>query len=382
MNFSLTEEQQLVQEMVRDFAQNEIAPYASQREEAREWPQETIKKMSELNLLGMIIPEKYGGAGMDHVSYVLALEEIGAACASTACIVSVHTSVGTYPIYQFGNDFQKEKFLIPLAKGDHIGAFALTEANAGSDVTMLETVAIKENAQYRLNGRKIFITNGSKANTVIVFAMTEKEKGYKGITAFIVEKGTQGFSIGKKEHKLGQNASETVELIFDDCLIPCENLLGNEGEGFKIAMTVLDGGRISIAAMSVGIARAAYEAAVKYANERVQFGKPISSFQAIQWKIADMDCMIDSARLLTLRAAQMKDAGKKFTTEAAMAKLVASETANKCAYEAIQIFGAYGYSKEFPVERYFRDARATTIYEGTSEIQKLVIARDTIKKFQ
>jgi len=290
--------------------------------------------------------------------------------------------VGAYPIYQFGNDFHKEKFLVPLAKGEHIGAFALTEANAGSDVTMLDTSAVKVGKYYRLNGRKIFITNGSKANTSIVFAMTDKEKGYKGMSAFLVEKGTKGFSIGKKEHKLGQNASETVEQIFEDCMIPEENLLGKEGDGFKIAMTSLDGGRISIAAMSIGIAKASFEAAVKYANERIQFGRPISSFQAIQWKIANMACMIDSARLLTHRAAQMKDIGKKLTTEAAMAKYVASEVSNKCSYEAIQIFGAYGYSKEFPVERYFRDARATTIYEGTSEIQKLVIARDITNKFK
>jgi butyryl-CoA dehydrogenase len=382
MNFSLAEEQQLVQEMVREFAQNEIVPHASKNEEESIWPEDIIKKMSELNLLGMIIPENYGGAGMDHVSYMLALEEIAAACASTACIVSVHTSVGTYPIYQYGNDYQKEKFLIPLAKGEHIGAFALTEANAGSDAAMLESTAVKENGKYRLNGRKIFITNGSRASTSIVFAMTDKEKGYKGISAFLVEKGTPGFSVGKKEHKMGQNASETIEMIFEDCMIPEENILGKEGDGFKIAMTALDGGRISIAALSIGIAKAAFEAAVKYANERVQFGKPISSFQAIQWKIAEMATWIDTARLLTLRAAHLKDIGKNYTTEAAMAKLVASEISNKCTYEAIQIFGAYGYSKEFPVERYYRDARVTTIYEGTSEIQKMVIARNVIKKFQ
>lgn len=378
MNFELTDEQKMIQEMVRNFAQKEVKPLARELDETGRFPSELIKRMAELGLMGMMVSEKYGGAGMDTISYILTMEELAAACASTAVIATVNNSLVCDPLERFGNEEQKLKYLVPLAKGEKLGCFCLTEPNAGSDAANQQTTAKLQADHYVLNGTKNFITNAPQADIAIVFASTDRSKGHKGISAFIVEKGTEGFIVGKNEKKLGLNASGTASIIFDNCRIPKENLLGKEGEGFKIALTTLDGGRIGIAAQAIGIARAAYEDAVNYAKQRVQFGRPIAEFQAIQWMIADMATRIDAARLLTFRAGFMKERGMRYSKEASMAKLFASETAMWVTTKAIQIHGGYGYMKEYNVERYFRDAKITEIYEGTSEIQRLVIASNIL----
>jgi butyryl-CoA dehydrogenase len=344
-----------------------------------EFPWETIKKMGKLNLLGLPIPTEYGGAGVDTISYAIAVEEISKKCASTGVIMSVHTSVGTYPIYLFGTEEQKQKFVVPLAKGERIGAFALTEPAAGSDASALQTAAVLEGDHYILNGSKIFITNGGVAGSVIVMAKTDKKAGHRGISALVVEKGTDGFSLGSKEKTMGMIGSDTSELVFENCEVPKENLLAEEGMGFKISMKALDGGRIGIAAQALGIAEASLEESVKYAKEREQFGKPIAKFQAVQWMVANMATEIEAARMLVYHAAYLKDKKASYTTEAAIAKCYASEVAMRTAIKALQIHGGYGYTKDYPVERFFRDAKVTEIYEGTSEIQRLVIASSLLK---
>lgn len=374
MDFELTDEQKMIQEMVRNFAQKEVKPLAKELDEMGRFPWELVKRMGELGLMGMMVSDTYGGAGMDTISYVIAMEELAAACASTAVIATVNNSLVCDPLERFGTEEQKLKYLVPLARGEKLGCFCLTEPNAGSDAANQQTTARLEGNQYVLNGTKNFITNAPQADIAIVFASTDRTKGHRGISAFIVERGTEGFIVGKNEKKLGLNASGTASIILDNCRIAKENLLGKEGDGFKIALTTLDGGRIGIAGQALGIARAAYEDAVNYAKERVQFGRPIAEFQAIQWMIADMATRIDAARLLTYRAAYLKDKGVRYSKEASMAKLFASETAMWAATKAVQIHGGYGYMKEYNVERYFRDAKITEIYEGTSEIQRLIIA--------
>lgn len=379
MNLVFTEEQQMMRKMVRDFAQNEISPIIEKMEETDEFPMEVIKKMSELGLMGIPIPEEYGGSEMDFTSYIIAIHELSRVSATVGVILSVHTSVGTNPILYFGNEEQKKKYVPKLAAGEYIGAFALTEPGAGSDAASLKTRAVKDGDHYVLNGSKIFITNGGVADTYVVFAVTDPEKAHHGISAFIVEKDTPGFFIGKKEKKMGLHGSNTVELSFEDCRVPAENLLGEEGMGFKIAMGNLDVGRIGIAAQALGIAEAALEAATEYAKERVQFGKPIGRQQGVGFKLADMATEVEAAKLLVYRAAQLKALGKSCGIEASMAKLFASKTAVKVTTEAIQVFGGYGYTTEYPVERFFRDAKITEIYEGTSQIQRLVISRQLLK---
>ena len=369
----------MIRTMVSEFAEKEVKPCASEIDATGEFPWETIEKMAKLNLLGLPIPSEYGGAGVDTISYAIAVEEISKRCASTGVIMSVHTSVGTYPIYLFGTEEQKQEFVIPLAKGERIGAFALTEPGAGSDAAGVQTTAVRNGDHYILNGSKIFITNGGVAGSVIVMAMTDKSKGYKGITAFIVEKGTEGFSLGSKEKTMGMIGSDTSELVFENCKVPKGNLLGEEAMGFRISMKALDSGRIGIAAQALGIAEAALDESVKYSKEREQFGKPIAKFQAIQWMIADMAKEIEAARMLMYHAAYLKDKGANFTKEAAMAKCYASEVAMRATIKALQIHGGYGYTKDYPVERFFRDAKVTEIYEGTSEIQRLVIASNLLK---
>jgi butyryl-CoA dehydrogenase len=379
MDFNPTKEQEMIRHMVSEFAEKEVKPRAAEIDETGEFPWETIKKMAQLNLLGLPIPKEYGGAGVDSVSYSIAVEEISKRCAATGVIMSVHTSVGTYPIYLFGTEEQKKKFVVPLAKGERIGAFALTEPGAGSDAQGVQTTAVLKGDHYILNGSKIFITNGGVAGSVIVMAMTDKSKGHRGISAFIVEKDTEGFSLGSKEKTMGVIGSDTSELVFENCRVPKENLLGEEGMGFKIAMRALDGGRIGIAAQALGIAEGALQESIKYAKEREQFGRPISKFQAVQWMIANMATEIEAARLLTYRASYLKDQGASFSKEAAMAKLYASEVARRSTIKALQIHGGYGYTKDYPVERFFRDAKITEIYEGTSEIQRMVIASSLLK---
>ena len=378
MSYQLNEEQKMIQAMVRDLAREVMLPTAAERDSTKEFPAESVKKMGELGLMGMSIPPEYNGAGVDTISYSLALQEIGYACASTAVIMSVHNSVSCGPIYKFGSDFLKEKYLKPLAAGQLLGCFALTEPGAGSDPASQKSNAKRDGDTYVLNGTKAFVTSGKNADVVVATAYTDKSKRHRGISAFVLEKGMPGFIVGPEEDKMGQRASDTTSLIFEDCRVPAENLLGEEGEGFIIAMTSLDEGRIGIASMSVGIAQACLDAAISYAKERKQFGSPISRFQGIRWMIADMAVQIEAARLLTFNAAAMKDRGERFTAEASMAKLFASEMVNKVAYQALQIHGGYGYSKEYPVERYYRDARVTTIYEGTSEVQRIVIANNII----
>jgi len=380
MAYQLNEEQQMIQVMVRDFAREIILPTAAERDVSGEFPAENLKKMGELGLLGMNVPAEYGGAGVDTVSYSLALQEIAYACASTAVVMSVHNSVACGPIYLFGSDYLKETYLKPLAAGGKIGSFGVTEPGAGSDPANQKTKAVRDGDSYIINGAKLFITTGKNSDITVVTAYTDREKRHRGISAFVVEKGTPGFYVGKEEEKMGLRASDTVELIFEDCRVPKENLLGREGDGFIIAMSSLDGGRIGIASQSVGLAQACLDAAVNYAKERVQFNKTISQFQGIRWMIADMATQIEAARLLTFNAAAMRDRGENFTAAASMAKVFASEMANKVAYQAIQIHGGYGYIKEYPVERYYRDARVLTLYEGTSEIQRIVIANHVIGK--
>ena len=380
MAYELTEEQRMIRAMVREFAREVLLPTAAERDKTKEFPRENIRRMGELGLMGMNVPLEYNGAGADTVSYSAALQEIAYACASTAVVMSVHNSVACGPIYIFGSDYLKETFLKPLAAGEKIGSFAVTEPSAGSDPAGQKSKAVKDGDSYVINGTKMFITTGKNSDITVVTAYTDKEKKHRGISAFIVEKGTPGFSVGKEEDKMGLRASDTVELIFEDCRVPAENIIGQEGDGFMIAMASLDGGRIGIASQSVGLAQACLDAAVSYSNERVQFNKPISQFQGIRWMIADMATQIEAARLLTFNAAAMRDREENFSAAASMAKVFASEMANKVAYQALQIHGGYGYIKEFPVERYYRDARVFTIYEGTSEIQRKVIANHVIGK--
>ncbi len=380
MIFDLTEEQQMVRDSIGEFARNEIAPVAREYDEAEKFPKMQLEGLAELGLLGMIIPEQYGGAGFDAVSYAVALEEIAKADSSVAVIVSVTNSVCCYPILCFGTEKQKLKYLVPLAKGEKLGAFCLSEPQAGSDAVGLKTRAVENGDCYVLNGTKSWVTNGSEAEVFIVMAITGERDGRKEITSFIVEGGTKGFTVASHEHKMGQRASQTNEMSLVDVRVPKENILGGISNGMKVAFGSLDNGRIGIAALSVGIAQAALEEAIKYSKDRIAFGKPISEFQAIQHKLADMATNTEAARLLTLRAAAMKDANHKQTgTAASMAKLYASENANKVCADAIQIHGGNGYSRHYNVEKYYRDARITTIYEGTSEIQKIVIARGILK---
>ncbi|MGH1051031.1 acyl-CoA dehydrogenase [Bacillus cytotoxicus] len=374
MNFRFTEEQQMMRKMVRDFAQKEVAPFVPEMEQGV-FPKEILKKMGELGLMGIPAPAKYGGAGMDFISYILAIEELSKVSAAIGVILAVHTSVGTNPILYFGTEEQKKKYVSKLATGEYLGAFALTEPGAGSDAGSLKSRAIKDGNQYVINGSKIFITNEGEADTYIVFASTNPEAGKSGISAFIVEKGTPGLIIGKDEHKMGLHGSRTVQLTFEDMKVPAENLLGEEGQGFKVAMANLDVGRIGIGAQALGIAEAALACAVDYAKERKQFGKPIAAQQGVGFKLADMATSVEAARLLVYRAASLRAQGLPCGKEASVAKLFASKTAVEVAIEAVQVLGGYGYTKEYPVERFFRDAKICEIYEGTSEIQRLVISR-------
>ena len=378
--FGLTEEQRQLQSAVRAFAEGEIAPHVSEWDEKSEFPHEVVKKLGEMGLLGVIFPESLGGAGMGYVEYVLAIEELSRVDGSVGIIVAAHNSLCTNHIMLGGNDAQRQRWIPKLASGQWLGAWGLTEPGSGSDAAGARTTAVKKGDTWVLNGSKTFITNGGYADCAVVLAVTDKAKGTKGISAFVVEKGTKGFRPGRKENKLGLRASDTSELIFEDCEIPAENLIGKEGDGFKDAMRVLDGGRISIAALSLGMARGALDAAMKYAQERRQFGKAISEFQAIQFKLADMATELDAAWLLTMRAAQMKDAGMKVTLESAMAKLYASEAACRICDEGVQIHGGYGFIKDYPAEKFYRDVRLCPIGEGTSEIQRMVIARELLGK--
>jgi butyryl-CoA dehydrogenase len=374
MNFGLTREQELVRQMVREFAVNEVKPIAAEIDETERFPMENVKKMAELGMMGIPFPKELGGAGGDVLSYIITVEELSKVCGTTGVIVSAHTSLCASLLYENGTPSQKEKYLIPLAKGEKIGAFGLTEPGAGTDAAGQQTTAVLDGDNYILNGSKIFITNGGVADTFIVFAMTDKSQGTRGISAFIVEKDFPGFSIGKKEDKLGIRASSTTELIFENCVVPKENLIGKEGKGFGIAMKTLDGGRIGIAAQALGIAEGAYEEAVKYMKERKQFGRPLSAFQGLQWMIAEMETKIEAAKLLVYKAAWLKQNKLPYSVDAAKAKLFAAEVAMDVTTKAVQIHGGYGYTKEYPVERMMRDAKITEIYEGTSEVQKMVIA--------
>lgn len=379
MNFQFTEEQLMIKETARKFAAEELAPKASERDEREEFPHEEVKKLAELGFMGMMVSEKYGGAGLDTISYVLAMEEISKVDASVGVIMSVNNSLVCWPIETFGTEEQKLKYLPKLARGELLGAFCLSEPEAGSDASNQRTTAVKDGEFYILNGTKNFITNGVYANVLIVFAQTDREKGSKGISAFIVDKDLPGVIVAKKEKKLGIRSSDTAQIVFEDCKVPACNRLGEEGIGFKIAMTTLNGGRIGIAAQALGIAQASLEASIKYAKERKTFGKFLAEHQAIQFKIADMATKIEAARLLTLLAAWRKDRGERYVKEASMAKLFASQVAVEAALEAVQIYGGYGYIKDFPVERYLRDSKITEIYEGTSEIQRIIIARELLE---
>jgi butyryl-CoA dehydrogenase len=378
MDFELTQEQIMVKQMAAEFAEKEVKPVANRMDREAAYPRELIRRMGEMGFMGMVVPEELGGAGMDLVSYTIAMEEISKAWASLGVIVSVNNSLVCGPLLKFGSEVQKKKNLMPLARGERLGCYALTEPGAGSDAGGIQTRASKSNNHYVLNGGKIFITNGRHADVAIVFAVTAATLGKHGISAFIIEKGTPGFSVGRLEDKLGLRSSDTAELSLEGCHVPEESLLGQENDGFKIALSSLDGGRIGIAAQSLGIAQGCLEESLAHAKQRRQFGRTIAEFQAIQWMLADMATEIDAARLLTYRAAWLLQQKRSVTKEAAMAKLFASETANRIAYKAVQIFGGYGYTKDVAVERFFRDARITTLYEGTSEIQRLVIARRLI----
>ena len=378
MQIELTEEQQMIQALARDFAEKEVKPIAAQLDAEARFPHETVNRMGELGLMGIAVPETYGGSGADTVAYVLALEEIAKVCASHAVIMSVNNSLYCDPVLKYGTEEQRAKFLAPFASGQQIGCFALTEPQAGSDATNQHTLAVRDGDRYVLNGRKVFVTNGREASVALVFAQTDPAKADHGISAFLVEKGTPGFLVPKVEDKLGIRASDTAEFVFEDCRVPAANRLGAEGMGFTIAMSALDGGRIGIAAQALGIAAGAFELSVAYAKERKSFGVPIAQHQMVQWMLADMATAIDAARLLIWRAAALKDAGRPFGPDAAMAKLFASEMAMKVTTDAIQVHGGYGFIKEYQVERYFRDAKITQIYEGTSQIQKLVIARHVL----
>ena len=378
MRLKLTDEQELIQATAREFAQGEIRPIAAEIDRDCRFPHETVKKMGELGLMGIAVPERWGGAGADTVSYVLALEEIAKVCASHAVIMSVDNSLYGDPILKFGTDAQRERFLMPVAGGHVHGCFALTEPQAGSDASNQATVARRDGERYVITGRKLFITNGREASFALVFAQTDRARAHRGITALVVERGTPGFSVSKTEDKLGIRASDTAELVFEECRVPAANRIGEEGQGFRVALTAIDGGRIGIATQAVGIAAGAYERALAYARERKAFGVPIGEHQMVQWMLADMTTAIDGARLLALQAATLKDKGRPFTKQAAMAKLFAAEMAMKVTTDAIQVHGGYGFIKDYEVERYFRDAKITAIYEGTSQIQKLVIAREVL----
>jgi butyryl-CoA dehydrogenase len=379
MDFALNEEQRLTQKTARDFAQKSVAPRAGEIDETQEFPFDLVKGMGELGFMGMNVPEEYDGAGADMLSYALAVEEISKACAATGIIMASHNSLVCHPILTFGSEEQKKKYLPPLARGEKIGSFCLTEPNAGTDAGNQETTAVKQGDGYVLNGTKIFTTNGLVCGTLVVFASTDKEQGMKGISAFIVERGWDGVEPGKKEKTLGIRGSSTCEFALTDVHVPAENLLGKEGIGFRIAMNTLDGGRVSVAAQAVGIAQAALDASIEYSGQREQFGKPIAKFQAIQWMLADMATEIDASRLLMYKAACAKDSGASFSMEAAQAKLIASDVAVRCGSKAIQIHGGYGYTQDYPVERNYRDAKITEIYEGTSEVQRMVIASNLLK---
>ena len=379
MNFTLNKEQELVRQMVRDFAGNEVKPIAAEIDVTERFPMENVKKMGELGMMGIPFPTEFGGAGGDVLSYILAVEELSKVCATTGVILSAHTSLCASLINENGTPEQKEKYLRDLCTGNKIGAFGLTEPGAGTDAAGQQTTAVLDGDNYILNGSKIFITNGGVADTFIVFAMTDKSKGTKGISAFIVEKGFLGFSIGKKEDKLGIRASSTTELIFENCVVPKENLIGREGKGFGIAMKTLDGGRIGIAAQALGIAEGALEEAIKYMKERKQFGRPISAFQGLQWMVAEMSTKIEAARFLVYKAAWLKENKQPYSVDAARAKLYAAEVAMDVTTKAVQLFGGYGYTKEYPMERMMRDAKITEIYEGTSEVQKMVISGSLLK---
>ena len=380
MPYLLTEEQIMLRDMVRKLAQNEIAPRAAEIDRTHRFPRENIEKMAELGLMGVPIPEEYGGAGCDFLSYIITIEEISRACASTGVILAVHTSVGTFPILYFGTEEQKQKYVPKLASGEYIGAFALTEPNAGSDPAGLSTAAKLDGDHYIVNGNKIFISNGGEAEVYVTFVTTDKSKGHKGITCLLVDRDTPGFAIGKTEEKMGLHGDITTELVFDNARVPKENLLGKEGEGFKVAMSLLDGGRIGIGAQGLGIAQAALDVAKDYAKERVQFGKSIASFQAIQFMLADMATRVDCSRMLVYRAARLREMGLPYAKEASMAKMYSTDTAMEVTTNAVQILGGYGYCKEYPVERYMRDAKITQIYEGTNQIQRIVIAKHLLNE--
>ena len=379
MDFQLTEEQRQVRDMCRDFAAKELAPNARRWDEQHEFPRAAVKKLGELGLMGIAVPSELGGAGMDNVSYALAMEEISRGCAGTGVIMSVSNSLYCDPVMKYGTDEQKKEFLVPYARGEKLGAYALTEPQSGSDAAETKTVAVPKGDQYVLDGSKNFITNGPQADTILVFAMTDKEKRHKGISAFLVPTDAKGFTRSKPDDKVGIRASGSCSLYFEGCAIPKRYRLGGEGDGFKIAMGTLDGGRIGIASQALGIARAGYELALAYAKERKAFGQPISQFQAIQFMLADMATEIDAARLLIWRAAYLKDKGVRHSTESAMAKLYASEMAERVTSKGIQIHGGYGYMKEYDAERHWRDSRITEIYEGTSEIQRLVISAGVLR---
>lgn len=375
MNFKLSEEHEMIRKMVRDFARNEVAPTAAVRDEEERFDMDIFNKMAELGLTGIPWPEEYGGIGSDYLAYVIAVEELSRVCASTGVTLSAHTSLAGWPVFKFGTEEQKQKYLRPMAEGKSIGGYGLTEPSSGSDAGGMRTNAKKDGNDYILNGAKIFITNGGIADFYIVFAVTDPEQKTKGTTAFIVEKDFPGFSVGKKESKLGIRSSPTTEIIFEDCRVPAENILGSVGMGFKVAMMTLDGGRNGIAAQAVGIAQGALDAAVEYAKERKQFGRPIIEQQGIGFKLADMATSIEAARLLTYQAAWLESEGLPYGKESAMSKLFAGDAAMKVTTEAVQVFGGYGYTKDYPVERFMRDAKITQIYEGTQEIQRLVISR-------
>lgn len=377
--FTLTEEQQQLRKEVRDFAQREIAPNVMRWDEASEFPAEVVRQLGRMGLMGIIFPVEYGGSGLGYVDYVTAIEELSAVDGSIGIIVAAHNSLCTNHIFLAGTEEQRRKYVPKLASGEWLGAWGLTEPNSGSDAAGARTTAVRKGDKWVLNGNKTFITNGHYADVAVVIAVTDKTQGTHGLSAFVVEKGTPGFRPGKKENKLGLRASDTSELIFEDCEIPQENLLGNLGEGFIDSMRVLDGGRISIAALSLGIARGALDASLRYVKERRQFGKAIAEFQGVQWKLADMATELDAARLLTLRAAVLKDAGQRVTRESSMAKLYASEVAVRICDQAVQLHGGYGFIKDYPAEKYYRDVKLCTIGEGTSEIQRMVIAREILK---
>ncbi|MQL53710.1 acyl-CoA dehydrogenase [Desulfofundulus thermobenzoicus] len=381
MNFQLTEEQELLRQTVRDFAESEVAPKAAEMDEQEEYDWSLWDKMAEIGLTGIPFPEEYGGAGMDNISYAIAVEELSRVCGSTGVLISAHTSLCSWPIYAFGTEEQKQKYLVPLAEGKKIGALGLTEPSAGSDAGSVKLSAVRDGDEFVLNGTKIFITNGGRADIYVVIARTDPDlsKKHRGVTAFIVEKDTPGFTFGKKEHKMGIRASYTYELVFDNCRIPKENMLGEEGKGFKVAMATLDGGRIGIAAQAVGIAQGAFDQALAYSKIREQFGRPIAANQGLQWMLADMATRIEAARLLVYQAAFLKDNKLPYGKQSAMAKLYAAETAMWVTTKAVQIHGGYGYTREYPVERMMRDAKITEIYEGTSEVQRIVIANYLLK---